>query len=41
VGIGPTKVGDVIVVFKSIATRSSPAGPLPGELSEEDVLEKG
>jgi len=29
VGIGPTKVDDVTVVFKSIVTRSSPAGLLP------------
>ena len=41
VGIGPTKVDDVIAVFKSIVTRSSPAGPLPGELSERDVQGKG
>ena len=41
VGIGPTKVDDVIVVFKSIVTRSSPAGALPGELPEEDAQKKG
>jgi len=41
VGIGPTKVDDVVVVFKSTVTRSSPAGPLPGELSERDVQKKG
>jgi len=41
VGIGPTKVDDVIVVFKSIVTRSSPAGLLPEELSEEDAQKKG
>ena len=41
VGIGPTKVDDVIAVFKSTVTRSSLAGPLPGELSEQDAQEKG
>ncbi|MEM1581697.1 MAG: adenylosuccinate synthetase [Candidatus Bathyarchaeia archaeon] len=40
VGIGPKKVDDVIVVFKSFVTRVG-AGPLPGEISWEEAEKKG
>jgi len=40
VGVGPTKVDDVIVVFKAYVTRVGP-GPLPGELSEEEARRRG
>ncbi|RLI07094.1 adenylosuccinate synthetase, partial [Candidatus Bathyarchaeota archaeon] len=40
VGVGPTKVDDVIVVFKAFVTRVG-AGPLPGELGQEEAEERG
>ena len=40
VGIGPTKVDEVIVVFKSYVTRVG-TGPLDKELSVEDAEKKG
>ncbi|OYT51043.1 adenylosuccinate synthetase [Candidatus Bathyarchaeota archaeon ex4484_135] len=40
VGVGPTKVDEVIVVFKSFVTRVG-AGPLPGELSQEEAERRG
>ncbi|MCP8318465.1 MAG: adenylosuccinate synthetase [Candidatus Methylarchaceae archaeon HK01B] len=40
VGIGPKKVKDVLVVFKSYVTRVG-GGDLPGELSEEDTNKRG
>ena len=40
VGIGPTRVDDVLVVFKSFVTRVG-AGDLPGELSEEEARRRG
>ena len=40
VGLGPTKVDDVIVVFKSYVTRVG-TGPLAKELSSEEAQEKG
>lgn len=40
VGIGPKKVGDVIVVFKSYVTRVGP-GPLRGEISFEEASKLG
>ncbi|RLI37955.1 adenylosuccinate synthetase, partial [Candidatus Bathyarchaeota archaeon] len=40
VGVGPTKVDDVIVVFKAYVTRVG-AGPLPGELSQEEAERRG
>lgn len=40
VGIGPTKVDDVIVVFKAYVTRVG-TGPLEGELSEEEAKKRG
>ena len=39
-GIGPTRVDDVIIVYKSFITRVG-AGPLPGEITKEDALKKG
>ncbi|MEM2144789.1 MAG: adenylosuccinate synthetase [Candidatus Jordarchaeaceae archaeon] len=40
VGIGPTKVDEVYIVFKSFTTRVG-AGELPGELSEEEAKKRG
>jgi adenylosuccinate synthase len=40
VGIGPKKVSDVIVVFKSYLTRVG-AGPLEGELSVDEIKKLG
>jgi len=40
VGIGPTKVNDVLIVFKAFTTRVG-AGPLPGEVSEEEAEKRG
>ncbi|MHA1722969.1 MAG: adenylosuccinate synthetase [Candidatus Baldrarchaeia archaeon] len=40
VGIGPTKVNDVIVVFKAYVTRVG-SGPLEEELSEEEAKKRG
>jgi adenylosuccinate synthase len=40
VGIGPTSVDEVIVVFKAYVTRVG-AGPLRGELPREEVLARG
>lgn len=40
VGIGPTRVNDVIVVFKAYITRVG-EGPLPGELTEEKIKNQG
>ncbi|OWT32546.1 adenylosuccinate synthetase [Methanobrevibacter sp. 87.7] len=40
VGIGPTKVDEVISVFKSYITRVG-AGPFPTEISQEEAVEKG
>ncbi len=39
VGIGPTRVDEVYVVFKAYATRVG-EGPFPTELSREEVVEK-
>ncbi len=39
-GVGPTKVGNVLVVFKSFITRVG-AGPLPGEITKEESLKRG
>lgn len=39
-GVGPTKVDDVLLVFKSFMTRVG-AGPLPGELKKEDAVKQG
>ncbi|MHC1586011.1 MAG: adenylosuccinate synthetase [Candidatus Hecatellaceae archaeon] len=40
VGIGPTKVDEVIVVFKAYVTRVG-GGPLPGELPAEEAERRG
>ena len=40
VGVGPTSVNDVIVVFKAYNTRVG-AGPLPGEISWEEAERRG
>lgn len=39
-GVGPTKVGDVILVFKAYTTRVG-GGPLPNELSWEEAEKRG
>jgi adenylosuccinate synthase len=39
-GVGPTKVDDVLVVFKAFITRVG-TGPLPGELTKEEALKRG
>ena len=40
VGVGPKRIDDVIVVFKSYLTRVG-TGPMDGELSPEETSEKG
>lgn len=40
VGVGPTKVNDVILVLKAYNTRVG-AGPLPNEISEEEAAKRG
>ena len=40
VGIGPTKVDEVIIVFKAFMTRVG-EGPMPGTLSEEEMIKRG
>ena len=40
VGVGPKRIDDVIVVFKSYLTRVG-TGPMNGELSPEETSEKG
>jgi len=39
-GVGPTKVDDVLLVFKAFMTRVG-AGPLPGELTKEEAIKRG
>jgi adenylosuccinate synthase len=39
-GVGPTRVDDVIIVYKSFITRVG-GGPLPGEINKEDALKRG
>jgi adenylosuccinate synthase len=39
-GVGPTRVDDVIIIYKSFITRVG-AGPLPGEVSKEEALKRG
>ena len=39
-GVGPTKVNNVLVVFKAFMTRVG-AGTLPGELTKEETLKRG
>ncbi len=40
VGVGPRRINDVVLVFKSFVTRVG-AGPLEGELSEEETASRG
>lgn len=40
VGVGPRRINDVIIVFKSFITRVG-AGPLEGEISEEAAAQRG
>lgn len=40
VGVGPTKVDNVLIVFKAFITRVG-AGPLPGELTREEAVKRG
>jgi adenylosuccinate synthase len=39
-GVGPTKIDNVIIVFKSFVTRVG-TGPLPGELPKEEAVKRG
>jgi adenylosuccinate synthase len=39
-GVGPTKVDNVLVVFKAFVTRVG-TGPLPGELTKEEATKRG
>ena len=39
-GVGPTRVDDVLIVYKSFITRVG-GGPLPGEISKEEAQKKG
>lgn len=39
-GVGPTKVDDVLIVFKAFMTRVG-AGPLPGEIHKEEAIKRG
>jgi adenylosuccinate synthase len=39
-GVGPTKVDDVLVVFKAFITRVG-TGPLPGEITKEEAIKRG
>jgi adenylosuccinate synthase len=39
-GVGPTRVDDVIIVYKSFITRVG-AGPLPGEITKEEAQKRG
>ena len=39
-GVGPTRVDDVLLVFKSFITRVG-TGPLPGELSRDEAQRRG
>jgi len=39
-GVGPTRVDDVLIVYKSFITRVG-AGPLPGEISKEEAQKRG
>jgi len=39
-GVGPTRVDEVLIVFKAYVTRVG-AGPLPNELPREEVMRRG
>jgi adenylosuccinate synthase len=40
VGVGPTKVDEVLIVFKAFMTRVG-AGSLPGELTKDEAVKRG
>ena len=40
VGVGPTRVDEVVLVFKSFVTRVG-TGPLPEEISKEEAIKRG
>ena len=40
VGVGPTRVDEVLLVFKSFVTRVG-TGPLPNEISKEEAIKRG
>jgi adenylosuccinate synthase len=39
-GVGPTRIDDVIIVYKSFMTRVG-AGPMPGEITKEEAQKRG
>jgi adenylosuccinate synthase len=39
-GVGPTRVDDVLIVYKSFITRVG-SGPLPGEMTKEEAKKRG
>jgi adenylosuccinate synthase len=39
-GVGPTRVNDVLIVYKSFITRVG-TGPLPGEITKEEAQKRG
>lgn len=39
-GVGPTRIDDVLIVYKSFITRVG-AGPLPGEITKEEAQKRG
>jgi len=39
-GVGPTRVDDVLIVYKSFMTRVG-GGPLPGEITKEEAQKRG
>jgi len=39
-GVGPTRVDDVLIVYKSFITRVG-TGPLPGEITKEEAQKRG
>jgi len=39
-GVGPTRVDDVLIVYKSFITRVG-SGPLPGEITKEEAQKRG
>jgi len=39
-GVGPTRVDDVLIVYKSFITRVG-TGPLPGEMTKEEAKKRG
>jgi adenylosuccinate synthase len=39
-GVGPTRVDDVLIIYKSFITRVG-AGPLPGEITKQEAQKRG